>query len=179
MRRIEAIKKIMFSVIDECVIFSNGMISREVYQVKDRDRNFYIYGAMGSALGIGIGLAYQRPDLKVFVINGDGAALMELGTLVLSKKLKLPNLFHFILDNNAYASTGGVTCSDAVDFESIGHNTITIKVSNETGDAPRIPLTGAQVKGRFMNAIKKINVQNVIKTNTRKSVSKSLYRQVK
>ncbi len=153
MRRIEAIEIIMKSVTDECIISSNGMISREVYQVKDRDRNFYIYGAMGSALGIGIGLAYQRPDLKVFVVNGDGAALMELGTLVLSKKLKLPNLFHFILDNNAYASTGGLTCSDAVNFENIGFNTYTLPISSELGDAPRIPLTGAQVKERFMNAI--------------------------
>lgn len=157
MRRIEAIKIIMEGLTTACIISSNGMISREVYQVKDRDRNFYIYGAMGSALGVGIGLAYQRPDLTIGVINGDGAALMELGTLVLSKKLKLPNLFHFILDNNAYASTGGFTCSDAADFSNIGFKTCVFNVSNEKGDAPRIPLTGEEVKRRFMNAIKKMD----------------------
>ena len=49
-RRIDAIKKIMDSVTDEVVISSTGMISREVYKVKDRSRNFYVLGSMGSAL---------------------------------------------------------------------------------------------------------------------------------
>ena len=48
-----AIKEIMDKVTDECVITSCGYISREVYEIRDRPRNFYVLGAMGSALGIG------------------------------------------------------------------------------------------------------------------------------
>lgn len=154
MQRLEAIQQLMEFVTDEVLITSNGMISREVYSVKDRPRNFYMLGSMGAALAIGIGVAYTRPDLKVVVVSGDGSALMSLGSMVLHKKLELKNLRHIILDNNCHATTGGQpTCSDAVDFESLAPNTYVFKVSKENSDAPRIPLTPIQIKERFMNAI--------------------------
>jgi len=154
MTRIEAIQEIMSNITNEIIIVSNGMISREVYVIKDRPRNFYMLGSMGAALGIGIGIAYARPDLKVIVISGDGAALMSLGTLILHRKLGLSNLRHFILDNNCYATTGGQpTCSDCVDFESLAPNTYAIKVSGEIGDAPRVPLTPEEITVRFKNAL--------------------------
>ena len=107
----KAIKEIMDKVTNECVITSCGYISREVYAYKDRPRNFYVLGAMGSVLGIGLGLSYSRPDLKVIVINGDGAVLMSMGTLALHLFLMahkdLFNLKHYILNNQGYASTGG------------------------------------------------------------------------
>jgi thiamine pyrophosphate-dependent acetolactate synthase large subunit-like protein len=154
MLRSEAISMIMQNITDEVVITSTGMISREVFQVRDRPRNFYMMGSMGCALGIGIGIAYMRPDLEVVVVSGDGAALMSLGTIVLMNRLKLPNLQHFILDNNCHATTGcQPTCSDAVDFEKLSVNTIVAKVSPGKGDAPRISLRPEQIKERFMDAI--------------------------
>ena len=102
---------------NEVLITSTGMISREVYQIKDRPLNFYMQGSMGMALAIGLGIGYIRKDLFVTVISGDGACLMSLGTLALHKKLKLKNVYHIILDNNCHASTGGQpTCSDSIDF---------------------------------------------------------------
>jgi len=155
MTRYKAIKEIMDYVTNEVVICSTGMICREVYQYKDRDRNFYMMGSMGMALPIGIGLAYARPDIEVIVISGDGAVLMNLGSMVLHNKLHLPNLWHFILDNNSYATTGGQnTCSDAVDFCSLAPNTNVYKVSSEKGDAPRIPLTCKQIKERVYESIR-------------------------
>jgi thiamine pyrophosphate-dependent acetolactate synthase large subunit-like protein len=154
MKRIDAIRLIMNTISDELVIVSNGMISREVFYVCDRPQNFYMLGSMGCALAIGIGVAYTRPDLKVVVISGDGAALMGLSTFVLHKKLGLPNLTHYILDNNCHATTGGQkTASDAVDFEALAPNTKRILVSREQGEAPRIPLHPIQIKRRFMDAI--------------------------
>lgn len=154
MTRKEAIQIIMEHVINEVIIASNGMISREVYQIKDRPLNFYMLGSMGAALGIGLGIAYSRPDLKIVVISGDGSALMSLGTIILHKKLGLQNLYHFILDNNCHASTGGqLTCSDCVDFERLAPNTYSVKVSNEIGDAPRVPLTPKEITERFKNAV--------------------------
>ena|SRR3990167_1757229 len=154
LKRSEAISMIMQKVTDEVIVTSTGMISREVFLVKDRPRNFYMMGSMGMALAIGIGVAYSRQDLKVIVISGDGAALMSLGTMVLHNKLKLPNLTHFILDNNCHATTGGqLTCSDCVDFESLAPNTYVIKVNQEKGNAPRITLTPRQITERFKNAV--------------------------
>ncbi len=156
MERIKAIEKIMNEVTDELVITSTGMISREVYKIKDRERNFYMQGSLGMCLAIGLGIAINS-NFKVIVISGDGATLMSLGTLVLHKKLNPRNLKHYILDNNYNSSTGGQkTCSDEINFEKLAPNTKVIKVSDEKGDAPRIPLSPIQIKERFQNAINDI-----------------------
>jgi thiamine pyrophosphate-dependent acetolactate synthase large subunit-like protein len=155
MKRIDAIGKIFSEITDELVVCSCGMISREAYMVNDRSKNFYVMGSMGASLGIGIGLALTRPEMKVIVIAGDGEVLMSLGTLVLMNKLKLRNLKLFILDNNCYSSTGGQkTCSDAVDFSKIAKCNV-IKVESGKGDAPRIDISHEEITKRFYNAINK------------------------
>lgn len=153
MKRIEAITKIMSNIKDETVVSSAGMISRELYTVKDRPQNFYVQGSMGSSLGIGLGIAINSKH-KVIVISGDAEVLMSLGTLALHKKLNPKNLKHYILDNNCSSSTGGQpTCSDVIDFSKLAPNTKVIKVSKEKGDAPRIPIPPKQIMKRFKNAI--------------------------
>ena len=152
MRRIDAIKKIVESVTDEIIISSTGMISRELYAVKDRPRNFYMQGSMGAALAIGLGIAINSKH-EVIVISGDGAVLMSMGTLALHKKLNPKNLKHYILDNNCHSSTGGQpTCSDVMDFTSFPATEV-IEVTKEKGDVPRIPLSPKEIMERFKNAI--------------------------
>jgi thiamine pyrophosphate-dependent acetolactate synthase large subunit-like protein len=153
MRRIKAIRQIMEGVTDELVIATTGMTSRELYVVRDRPENFYMCGSMGCALPIGIGLA-MNTDRQVIVLDGDGAALMSLGSLAVAKYLKLANLKHYILDNGTYASTGDqLTCSGVVDFAALGHNVEVIKVEpgNEP-DTPRIPYEPEEMLKRFMKA---------------------------
>ena len=147
----------MWQVKDEVVIASCGKIAREVYAVKDRPRNFYMQGSMGLALAMGLGLAYSRPDLNVIVISGDGAMLMSLGTSVLQYHLKLPNLTHYVLNNNAYASTGGQpTCFKALIMGVFKTQGI---ICNCESDAPRIPLKCANITRRFREAIRKQEVK--------------------
>ena len=146
----------MSQITDECVITSCGYISREVYAINDRPRNFYMLGSMGMALAFGLGLAYQRPDLKVVVIQGDGATLMSFGTCVLQNFLSLPNLKHYIINNKCYASTGGQpTCFDALHYFAFGDTEIirTAKYEKEKCNTPRIPLTCKQIKERFYESI--------------------------
>jgi len=143
----------MESTKDEIVVSTTGMISRELYAVKDRPRNFYMMGSMGNALGIGLGIAVNSKH-KVIVMSGDASVLMSLGTLVLHKKLNPLNLKHYILDNRCHSSTGGqLTCSDVIDFSKIAPNTEVIKVSPEKGNTSRIPLSPRQIIRRFKNAI--------------------------
>ncbi|MBK9216866.1 MAG: sulfopyruvate decarboxylase subunit beta [Chloracidobacterium sp.] len=154
MKRIDAIRQIMETVTDELVVATTGMIAREVFVAKDRAANFYMCGSMGCALSIGIGLA-MNTDRQVIVIDGDGAALMSLGSLPVSKYLKLDNLKHYIIDNGTYASTGDQpTCSHAVDFAAIGHNVEVIHVEpgNEKG-TPRIPYEPEEMTRRFLSAV--------------------------
>ena len=154
MKRIDAIKEIMADVTEEVVISSTGMISRELYEVKDRDRNFYVMGSMGASLAIGLGLAWARPDLQIIVITGDGDSLMSLGTFALHEWINPSNLIHYILDNGCYASTGGQpTCSECINFDTLSPNTYVYKVESEKGESKRILLTPKQIKDRFQNSI--------------------------
>lgn len=154
MKRIDAIRRAIQGITDEPVIATTGMISRELFLVNDRPENFYMCGSMGCALPIGIGLAMST-NRRVIVLDGDGAALMSLGSLVVAKHLKLSNLDHYIFDNGTYASTGDQpTCSREVDFESIGCNVKVVKVEpgNEPG-TPRIPYEPMEMLNRFVQAI--------------------------
>jgi len=136
------------------VVASNGMVSRDLFWACDRDLNFYMMGSMGCALAIGIGIAHARPDLKVKVISGDGSALMGLNTFALHNKMRLYNLSHYILDNNAHSTTGGQpTCSDAVDFSRLAPKTYVIKIANQKGNSARIPLKPVDIQRRFKDAI--------------------------
>lgn len=155
LHRIEAVKAIMTEVTDEVVIASNGMISREVFLVKDRPKNLYVMGSMGNALSIGIGIALCS-DHRVIVISGDGAALMSLGTSVLLKwasREKHIDLIHYILDNQSHATTGGQpTCSKYASFESVG-NTRKVSIGKGKGNSPRIPMSPEDILRRFMDAV--------------------------
>ena len=154
MRRIDAVRQIMQGVTDELIIATTGMISRELYVVRDRPENFYMCGSMGCALPMGLGLALNTAR-QVLVFDGDGAVLMGLGALPVAKALRPSNLRHYIFDNGTYASTGGQpTCSSVVDFTSIGHHVEVVHVEpgNEQG-TPRIPYSPTDMLTRFMTAI--------------------------
>ena len=151
----DAVKSILDQIDDELVITSTGTVSREVFNYKDRAKNFYVMGSLGASLGIGLGLALNT-EQNVVVIAGDGDILMSLGTLVLMNKLKPKNLKLYIIDNNSYASTGcQPTCSDAVDFRKIADCEV-FKVRAEKADAPRISLSPQEIKERFYNAVNSI-----------------------
>ncbi len=143
---------------DDIVVASTGFIAREVFKY-DRPLNFYVMGAMGSALGIGIGLA-MNVGQRVLVINGDGSVLMSLGAMVTSKVKYLPNLLHFILDNGCHESTGGQpTASQFIDFRKICRNTFVYKLDKDKTIPPRITLSGKQITDRFKNALLRIQEQ--------------------
>ena len=66
-----------------------------------------IFGAMGKASSVALGLALARPDVKILVLDGDGAVLMNLGTLVTIAGQQPTNLVHFVFEDGVYFSTGG------------------------------------------------------------------------
>jgi thiamine pyrophosphate-dependent acetolactate synthase large subunit-like protein len=106
--RYQAIEAVLSHIRDgDLVVSTTGMISRELFTLDDRPGNFYMIGSMGLASAMGLGLAVQAPDKRVFILEGDGSALMSLGTLPLIASEAPANLVHIILDNEAYESTGG------------------------------------------------------------------------
>jgi len=82
------------------------------------ERDIPITGSMGKASSFGLGLALARPDIRVWVLDTDGALLMNLGSLVTIARAKPANLLHVVYDNEAYDTTGGQPTPGAgiVDF---------------------------------------------------------------
>jgi thiamine pyrophosphate-dependent acetolactate synthase large subunit-like protein len=77
-----------------------------VYAAGDRDSNFYLWGAMGGAASLGLGLALAQPARSVVVITGDGEQLMGLGSLATIGAKKPSNLTLVVLDNGHFGETG-------------------------------------------------------------------------
>ena len=102
------------------VISANGFISRDLFETCDRKENFYMIGSMGLASSIGLGVAIKNPQVKVFVFDGDGNILMNLGSLITIGSINPKNLVHIIFDNNVHESTGGQpTNISKINFEKI------------------------------------------------------------
>lgn len=105
MKRFDAIKEISNYISDELIIANIGFPSRELYEIKDRNKNFYMLGSMGLASSIGLGLSLSQ-NKKVIVLDGDGSILMNLGSLVTIANQNPKNFILIVLDNEVYGSTG-------------------------------------------------------------------------
>ena len=91
---------------DLLVVPGLGSTAWDVAAVGDDDRNFYLWGAMGGAAMIGLGLALAQPRRRVAVITGDGEMLMGLGSLATIGIQHPPNLAVVVFDNGVYGETG-------------------------------------------------------------------------
>jgi thiamine pyrophosphate-dependent acetolactate synthase large subunit-like protein len=91
---------------DLLLVTGLGSTSWDAASVGDDDRNFYLWGAMGSAAMVGLGLAIAHPDRRVLVVTGDGEMLMGLGALATIGVQRPPNLAIAVFDNGHYGETG-------------------------------------------------------------------------
>ncbi len=91
---------------DLLVVTGLGSPSYDTAAVGDSAANFCLWGAMGSALPVGLGLALAQPERPVLVITGDGEMLMGLGALSTAGAKKPANLSIAVLDNGRYGETG-------------------------------------------------------------------------
>lgn len=107
MRSQEAVQILRERLADSLVVASLGTPSYLLHAAGDRPLNFYLWAAMGMASSTGLGLALARPDRRVVVLDGDGAALMNLGAMVTIGARHPTNLLWVILENGAFLETGG------------------------------------------------------------------------
>ncbi len=163
------------------LLASTGFCGRELYTIADRANHLYMVGSMGCVTPLALGLALARPDLKVIVLDGDGAALMRLGALATVGAAAPRNFWHLLLDNAVHESTGGQsTVSASVAFADVAAacgyrscldtDSVTqlaawlrleggphfARLLTRTGtpkDLPRPNVTPAQVRARFMQHI--------------------------
>jgi sulfopyruvate decarboxylase subunit beta len=182
LNRNDAIKLIVSEIGNDVIISANGFVSRNVFEINHKPTNFYMLGSMGLASSIGLGIALKKPQNKIYVFDGDGNILMNLGSLTTIGTMKPKNLFHFIFDNNSHESTGGQpTCTKDIKLNKIAiganYNVFTInskiqlkdfckkiktlqgpimaiiKIEKNNPISMRIKLTPNQIKNKFMSSI--------------------------
>jgi len=91
---------------DMLLVTGLGSTTWDAASVGDDERNFYLWGAMGAAAMVGLGLAIARPERRVLVVTGDGEMLMGLGALATIGVERPPNLALVVFDNGHYGETG-------------------------------------------------------------------------
>ena len=184
MIRKEAISAVVEKIGNQHIISANGFISRDLFEICDKNSNFYMIGSMGLASSIGLGLALKNTKKKIFVFDGDGNILMNLGSLTTIGMTEPKNLVHVIFDNSSHESTGGQpTATNKIQLSKIAKSTnykvfqvktknqlakifqkiklipgpimIIVKIEKSRVASKRINIEPIKIKNRFMNSLKK------------------------
>ena len=184
MIRKEAISIVVKKIGNRHIISANGFISRDLFEVCDKNSNFYMIGSMGLASSIGLGVALKNTKKKIFVFDGDGNILMNIGSLITIGVTKPENLVHIIFDNTSHESTGGQpTATDKIQLSKIAKSVnfkvfqvktkkqlvkilqkinlipgpimLIVKIENGRIISKRINIESTEIKNRFMRSLKK------------------------
>ena len=177
MKRRDVVKKLLSGRKDLLVIAGLGSTAWDITAAGDSPLNFPLWGAMGQAAMIGLGLALAQPKRRVLVITGDGEMLMGMGSLATIGVQQPPNLTVVVIDNERYGETGMQETHTAhgIDLNGVAHacglNVVDFKnlpgaIHKAPGphfavvkvDAEKIPLVlppreGALLKARFRRAL--------------------------
>lgn len=125
MTREEIIKHIVKVSGEDPIISTTGKASRELFEIRDANGQAHKYdfltvGSMGHSSSIALGVAINKPDTKVWCIDGDGAVLMHMGAMAVIGTNAPKNMIHIIINNGAHETVGGMpTVASKIDFVAI------------------------------------------------------------
>lgn len=109
----------------DAIVATTGKAGRELYEIREQNGqphkyDFLTVGSMGHCSSIALGIAINKPDKKVWCIDGDGAVLMHLGAMAVIGNRKPENLVHVVINNEAHESVGGMpTVASTMDIPQI------------------------------------------------------------
>ena len=104
------------------IISTTGKASRELFEIREANGqehkyDFLTVGSMGHASSIALGVALNKPDTRVWCIDGDGAVLMHMGALAVTGVSRPKNLIHVVINNEAHETVGGMpTAAGRIDI---------------------------------------------------------------
>jgi thiamine pyrophosphate-dependent acetolactate synthase large subunit-like protein len=182
LRRREVIKELLRERKDLLVIAGLGSTAWDITAAGDAELSFPMWGAMGQAAMMGLGLALAQPKRRVLVITGDGEMLMGLGSLATIGVQQPANLTIVVIDNERYGETGmqrthtadgvdlsavalackfrhGITATKDTDavrklvYETPGPNFAAVKVADEKLPLVLPPHDGVLLRARFRRAL--------------------------
>ena len=126
MKREETLEIVLENLDDNAIVVSTtGKTSREIFEIREKrgqshQQDFLTVGSMGHCSSIALGIALSKPDREVVCIDGDGAMLMNLGSLTSIASLKPKNFRHILMNNEVHESVGGQeTAAKNIDLSAI------------------------------------------------------------
>lgn len=142
MSREEAIEVILDHMPEDTIYSATtGRATRELFFLREKRNetkahDFLNVGSMGHASSVALGIALEKPDRKVVVLDGDSAAMMHMGAMTMVSKIDVPNFIHVVLNNGAHESVGGQpSAGHRIDFtkiaEACGYETVGKPVETE------------------------------------------------
>lgn len=113
MVREEIIRHIAAATKEDVIVSTTGKASRELFEIREANGQSHKYdfltvGSMGHSSMIALGVAINKPDRKVWCVDGDGAALMHLGAMPVVAANKPDNMVHVVINNGAHETVGGM-----------------------------------------------------------------------
>lgn len=125
MLREEIIRHITAVSGEDIIVSTTGKASRELFEIREQSRQSHQYdfltvGSMGHSSSIALGIAINKPNTKIWCIDGDGAVLMHMGAMALAGALAPQNVVHIVINNNAHETVGGMpTIADRINLVQI------------------------------------------------------------
>ena len=125
MTREDIIRHIVEHTGDDPIVSTTGKASRELFEIReargeDHEKDFLTVGSMGHASSIAFGIAVQKTDKKIWIIDGDGAALMHMGAMAVIGANAPKNVVHIVINNGAHETVGGMpTVASKIDLVAI------------------------------------------------------------
>lgn len=125
MSREEIIRHIVSVSGEDPIVSTTGKASRELFEIREANRQSHKYdfltvGSMGHTSSIALGVALNKPNKKIWCIDGDGAVLMHMGAMAVIGSNKPPNLVHIVINNGAHETVGGMpTVASEIDIVGI------------------------------------------------------------
>lgn len=113
MKREEIIRHIVAVSGEDPIVSTTGKASRELFEIREANKQSHKYdfltvGSMGHSSSIALGVALNKPEKRIWCIDGDGAVLMHLGAMAVIGANKPKNLIHIVINNGAHETVGGM-----------------------------------------------------------------------
>lgn len=174
MSREEAIQTVAAALSEkDCIVSTTGMISRELFEYRaamsqGHERDFLTVGSMGHASQIALGIAMAKTDRKVWCFDGDGAAIMHMGSMAIVANKAPKNYVHVVFNNGAHDSVGGQP--------TVGLKIDLPRVARAVGYPHTYSVSTKEDLMDVLNEVKKCNDLSLIEIKVKKGNRKDLGR---
>lgn len=174
MTREEAIQTVAAALGEkDCIVSTTGMISRELFEFRaamnqGHERDFLTVGSMGHASQIALGIAMAKTDRKVWCFDGDGAAIMHMGSMAIVANKAPKNYVHVVFNNGAHDSVGGQP--------TVGLKIDLPRVARAVGYPHTYSVSAKEDLMDVLNEVKKNNDLSLIEIKVKKGNRKDLGR---